>query len=148
METALSTAPISLKYKEHFYYRPQRSSGKVIFSEACVKNSVRGGMRGGRGVRGCGGTCVVGGAWQGVHGSRACMGGVHDRGHVWQGACMAGGMCGRGACVAGGHVWLRGMHGRGCVWQGACVAGGYAWHNEIQSMSECYASYWNAFLFL
>ena len=23
-----------------FYYRPQRSCGKVIFSEACVKNSV------------------------------------------------------------------------------------------------------------
>ena len=39
----------------------------VIFSEACVKNSVHGG-------EGC--------AWQGV-----CMAG----GHAWQGACMAGG---------------------------------------------------------
>ena len=30
-------------------YRPQRSWGKVIFSEACVKNSVHGGGGGGRG---------------------------------------------------------------------------------------------------
>ena len=27
------------------------------------------------------------------------------------GACMAGGMCGRGACMAGG------VNGRGCAWQ-------------------------------
>ena len=26
-----------------YFYRPQRSWGKVIFSEACVKNSVNGG---------------------------------------------------------------------------------------------------------
>ena len=42
-----------------------------------------------------------------------------------------GGMCGRGVCMAGGHVWQRSMHG-GCmaggiyggedVWQG-CVCG-------------------------
>ena len=38
------------KYEGHlpfhlfFYYRPQRSWGKVIFSEACVKNSVGGGV--------------------------------------------------------------------------------------------------------
>ena len=38
----------------------------------------------------------------------ACMaGGMHGRGHAWQGGCMAGG-----------------MHGRGDAWQGACVAGG------------------------
>ena len=77
-------------------YRPQRSCGKVIFSEACVKNSVHGG----------------GDAWQG---------GMHDRGHAWQQTGMhgKGGMCGRGhawqqgehawqrggACVAGGHEW-------------------------------------------
>ena len=44
----------------------------------------------------CGrGVCVVG----------ACVaGGMHGRGHAWQ-----GGMHGRGACVAGG------MHGRGCA---------------------------------
>ena len=52
-----------------------------------------------------------------------CWGG----GHVWQGACVAGGMCGRenvhgrgdmcgrGACMAGGGM---------CVWGGGvCVAG-------------------------
>ena len=54
-------------------YRPQRSWGKVIFSEACVKNSVHGG--------GCRAYVAAGG----MHG---------------KGACMAG-----GACVAGGHVW-------------------------------------------
>ena len=57
------------------YYRPRRSWGKVIFSEACVKNSVHGGH-----------------AWQGgMHG-----GGVHGRGAcVVVGTCMAG----------GGHAW-------------------------------------------
>ena len=29
---------------EAFNYRPQRSCGKVIFSQACVKNSVMGGV--------------------------------------------------------------------------------------------------------
>ena len=42
----------------HAFYRPQRSWGKVIFSEACVKNSVHrgvGGMgHGGGGVHACG----------------------------------------------------------------------------------------------
>ena len=48
---------------------------------------------------------------------------------------MAGGMHGRGACMARGHawwggmcggwrVWWGGMHGRGHAWQGACMAGG------------------------
>ena len=40
------------------------------------------------------------------------VGGVHGRGHVWQ-----GGMDERGACVAGY------VHGRGCAWQGACMVG-------------------------
>ena len=52
------------------------------------------------------------------------------------GACVAGGMHGRGAYIAGGHAWQvacmvgrghachGGMHGRGCAWQGACMAGG------------------------
>ena len=96
----------------NYIYRPQRSWGKVIFSEACVKNSVhrvgrawQWGMCGGGGMhgRGCAwwGVCMAGGmhgrrhAWQGV-----CMaGGMHDRRHAWQGACMAGGMHG------GGHAW-------------------------------------------
>ena len=57
-------------------YRPQRSWGKVIFSEACVKNSVRGGV------------CGRGRVWQGdVHGRGACV--------VGRGPCMAG----VGACI-------------------------------------------------
>ena len=63
------------------------SCGKVMFSLACVKNSVHGG-----GVHGK----------KGVHG-RGCMaGGLHGRGCVWQGS-----VCGRGACMAGGHAWQR-----------------------------------------
>ena len=34
-------------------------------------------------------------------------GGLHGRGHAWQGAYMAGGMCGMGACKAG-WVWHEG----------------------------------------
>ena len=47
-------------------------------------------------------------------------------GREWQGLCMAGGMHGGGvhgreACMAGGHVWQGGacVHGGG-----ACMAGG------------------------
>ena len=86
------------------FYRPQRSCSKVIFSQACVKNSVNGG-----------GVHSRGHAWQ----MCVCGRGVHGRGRcTWQGACMMGvciaggmhgkrGMCSRGACMAGG------MHGRG-----------------------------------
>ena len=36
----------------------------------------------------------------GMHGGGACVaGGMHGRGCAWWGACMAGGMHGRGACV-------------------------------------------------
>ena len=53
-------------------YRPQRSFGKVKFSQACVILFTGGGMRGGRGP------CVVAG---GVHGCQgACM---VAGGHVW-----------------------------------------------------------------
>ena len=133
------------------FYRRQRSWGKVIFSEACVKNSVHGGLGG------------------------ACMpGGMCGRGHAWRGGCawqggMHGGVCGRGcawqgACVVGGHAWgacMAGVHGRGvCMvgghaWWGVCMAEGCACHahppcryygHGIQSMSGRYASYWNAFL--
>ena len=63
---------------------------------------------------------------------------VSDRGHAWQGgACVAGGMCGRVACVVkggcalgkgacmvkGGRVWQRG----GICGEGACMAEGCAW---------------------
>ena len=52
-------------------------------------------------------------------------GGMHDRGHAWQGVCMAGGMYSRGhawwgMCMAGG------MHGGG---EGGCMHDrGHAWH--------------------
>ena len=72
----------------------------------------------------------------GVHGKGACVrGGMHGRGvhgggHAWQ-----GGMCGRGVCVMGG------MHGGG-------RGGMRGRYYEIRLMSRRYASYWNAFLFL
>ena len=99
----------------------------------------RGGMNGGGMYgRGC--------AWQeGVHRRGACMavggmcgsGGVHGRGNVWQGVCMAGGMHG------GGHAWQRGH-----AWQGACIPC-MPPNTTRCSRSMCgrYASYWNAFLF-
>ena len=59
----------------------------------------------------------------------ACeAGGVHGRGHVWQ-----------GACIAEGHAWQGGMHGGG-----ACMAWGGM--PGIRSISGRYAYYWNAFL--
>ena len=95
------------------------------------------------------------------------VGGMHGKGDVWWGACMAGGtclvgegMCGRGACLTGGAcmagvAWQGGMVdggmlGRGSAWQGVCVAcmppsGRYY---EIRSMSGRYASCWNEFLLL
>ena len=108
-------------------YRPQRSWGKVIFSQASVILLTGGGGSCGRGACVAEG-CVHGGgcAWQGgvhgrggvhgeggMHGEGAvawqrwgCMaGGVHSRGCAWQ----RGGMCGKGgACMAKGAV--RGMH--------------------------------------
>ena len=81
------------------FYRPQRSWGKVTFSEACVKNSVqRGGCVTGE-VCMAGGMCMAAGA---------CVAG----GHVWQGGVHC-----RGASMAGGQHGSGGMHGRG-----ACVA--------------------------
>ena len=68
-------------------------------------------------------------------------GGVHGKG-----ACMAGGhMCGGGACMAGGHVWWGAcvvggcMHGGGHAWQGACVVGvgwGCAWQIPRDTVNE------------
>ena len=99
------------------------SCGKVMFSQASVILST-GGYAWLGGVAGC--VCVCGGhAWQGEHvWQRACMvGGMHGRGHAWQ-----GGMCG-----GGGHVWQGCVHGSGvCMlggvwWEGgACIAGGHA----------------------
>ena len=71
-----------------YFYRPQRSWGKVIFSEACVNNSVHRGA------------CVVA---QG--GMRGCTGGwgcvwFYLGGHVW---FYLGGMHG---FIQGGHAWI------------------------------------------
>ena len=75
---------------------------------------------------------------KGVHDKRGVHGkwGRHGRGHVWQrgmhdmGACVAGGVHGRGA-------WQL-VHGRGYVWQG-----GHAWQEReplqltIRILLEC-----------
>ena len=66
-------------------YRPQRSCGKGIFSQACVKNSVH------RGRMAC------------MTGRHACWGGMRSGRGVWQ-----GGMHGRGVCVAEGYTWWGG----------------------------------------
>ena len=53
------------------------------------------------------GACMAGG----VDGRGACVAGGHAcRGHAWQGVWMAG-----------GHVWQGGMHGGACVARGACM---------------------------
>ena len=86
-------------YVGWYSYRPQRSCGKVVFSQASVIL-----FRGGRVWQGMGG---------GMHGrgQGACVGGgMYSRGHAWQ-----GGMHGRGTCMAGGYAW-----------QGVCVARGGA----------------------
>ena len=68
----------------------------------------------------------VGCAWQGRH--------AWWEWHVWRGTCMAGCMHGGGACLAGGvcgrgHAWqVGGIHGRGTCVAGGCVAGrGNTW---------------------
>ena len=136
-----------------YCYRPQRSWGKVIFSEACVNNSVHRG-----GVWLLRGACAWGWLHEGGAWFYSCV-------VLFRGACM---VLFRGVCVVlfGGHVhgfirgrghawfYLGGMHG--FIW-GACMVlfrGGmrgffsFFRYNEIQSMSGQYASYWNAFLFL
>ena len=80
------------------------SCGKVMFSQACVKNSVHGG----------------GHAWQGGHVWEGCV--CQGACMVGEGVCMAGGMCSRGVCGSGG-MYGRGVRGGG-MWQGACVVGG------------------------
>ena len=39
-----------------------------------------------------------------------CSRGMYGRGHAWQGACVVGGMCGRGACMAGRVHDREGVH--------------------------------------
>ena len=129
-------------------YRPQRSWGKVIFSEACVNNSVQGG----RAWLPGGGACVVlfGGACMVLFGGTCVVlfrGGMC--GFIWGGmrGFIRGGM--RGFIQWGGmrgFIQWGGMHG--FIQWGGGVRGFFSFsgYNEIRSMSGRYASYWNAFL--
>ena len=64
--------------------------------------------------------------------------GMCGGGHVWQGACMVGGVR-----DGGGHAWQGDMRRRGACMACTPLPGRYY---EIQSMSWRYTSYWNAFL--
>ena len=115
-----------------YYYRPQRSWGKVIFSEACVNNSVH---RGGACIVAPGGACVVALGGGGLGACVVAPGGVW--GHAWllrggMRGCPQGGMHG---CSGGGCAWLLqgGMCGcswgdmRGCSGGTWLLPGGHAW---------------------
>ena len=85
------------------------SCRKRMFSQVCVKNSVHRG------------TWMAGGIYSGSLPSVMCMAsiqGLHGRG----GACMVGGMCGRGyigggMCGKGARAARRAFYSRGHVWQ-------------------------------
>ena len=104
-----------------FFYRPQRSWGKLIFLQASV-------------------ILLTGGAWsRGVPGPGACLlrGGVCSGG-VWVSAPEGG-------------LFPRGVPGpRGVSGPGGCLLPGGAWWRPCQDGHCCgrYASYWNAFLFI
>ena len=66
-------------------------------------------------VRGGGGVYIAGGAWQGDVRGRGC---VRCWGHAWWGCALAGVCVVLGACMVGG------MCGRGHAWQGTCMTGG------------------------
>ena len=101
-----------------YYYLPFRNSscGKVMFSQACVKNSVHGGA------------CVTkGGEVCVVRGACVAIAGMHGKGKGGH-AFLKGGIHGKGVCVVGGMHGSRGMCGRGAfiwgnAWQGVCMAG-------------------------
>ena len=124
----------------HFQYLPPANEvwGKVIFSEACVKNSVHGGAvcAGGRAWLGVG--CACPGEGVGMHGGVVCMVGC-----VCLGACMAGGVhgqgcaCPRGACMAG-KACLAGEHA--CL--GACVSGGMCGWSACMPRRACMVGGW------
>ena len=64
-----------------YFYRPQTKFHKSVFSQGCVKNSGHGG---GGGMCDKGGVCMAGGMCGRV-GACAVGGGMHGRGHAWQG---------------------------------------------------------------
>ena len=103
-----------------YIYRPQRSCGKVMFSQVFGILFTGVGHVGGWGV--------------GIHG----RGGVCGRGHAWQ----EGGMHGKGAGMARGQAWQGGRHGRV-----VCMVRGGICDRRDSHCSGRYASYWNAFMF-
>ena len=58
-------------------------------------------------------------------------GGMHGRGHVWQGACVAGGVHDGGACVAGD------MHSMETCTVGACMQEGQPLKWTVHILLEC-----------
>ena len=93
--------------------------GKVIFSQASVILST--GRRAWQGGVRVGGVCVVGGCDDGHVRQRDMSG---RGGPVWWGVCMVGGMHGRGHAWQGRAWWWGGACVvRGCVWQGVCMVG-------------------------
>ena len=78
-------------FDDKYFYRPQRSWGQVIFSEACVKNSVHRGV----GCLGPGPGEVRGSGWGGVQ--------AHTQGGVSQHAL-------RQTATAAGGTHPTGMH--------------------------------------
>ena len=108
------------------FYSPQQSWGKVIFSEACVNNSVHGGVCV---VAPRGHACLLWGGMRGCSGGHAWL---LPGGHVW---LLPGGLCmvapgGMHGCL-GGHVCLFLAPGGGvhsCSQVGMCgCTGGHVW---------------------
>ena len=95
------------------HYRPQTKFAKVMFLQVSV--CPRGGGVCGRGEH----------AWRGGH---AWQGGHAWWGHRWHGACMAGGVHGRGRAWQGRHVWQGGHARWGGAKQGDMHGRGHACH--------------------
>ena len=113
----------------HFYYRPQRSCGRVFFTPVC--HSVHGGG-GGISVPACTTADMTGGGvgvsvWEGL-----CSGGVCP------GNLCLGGLCPWGISLGAGRVSVHG----GVSVQGGCLLG----DPPRTVTSGRYTSYWNAFL--
>ena len=130
-----------------FFYCPQWSCGKVVFTGVCDSVHGRCAWLGGVHAQGHGGghACPGGAHAQGVCMPKgcvprgcACLGGVHAQGlwwgHAWLGDTCGGGMHGRG-CM---HGW--GMHAQGCAWWGwACMPGEGGLHAQGACQGGCMA---------
>ena len=122
-----------------FNYRPQRSWAKVIFSEACVKNSVHRG--------GCSRFCSN--FWGGAPDFALILGGCSRFCSNFSG--------GGSSKFSGGGVFFGGVPpnfqggvffgGGSSKFSGGGYFGGGGFSTGIRSTFGRYASYWNAFLF-